>query len=160
MSLRNALLGAAAVTVALSAQAFAAPITPGSQLNINGFDIGIGSSTIDQATGLDFTSATLAPSPGTAGVLSAVSGTPGGSFAGISCSSNCGSIQDIADFASFAPIAGFYETSAAAGDITFDLNSITNITRVAGSSTSLATLIISGTGIFHFAGFDASPGIS
>ena len=51
MSLRTALLTGVA-TLAMSASAFAAPIAAGSQLNITGFDIGQGNTTIDQATGL------------------------------------------------------------------------------------------------------------
>lgn len=159
MSLRTTILGAAAAVALSASGAFAAPITAGSQLNITGFDIGVGSSTIDQAQGLDFTDSSLAASPGTAGVLDSVSGSGIGSFAGIHCTSSCGSIQDILSFAAFAPMADFYHTSLAAGDISFDLNSITNITRIAGSSSTLATLIVSGMGIIHFDGFDATNGI-
>ena len=159
MSLRTIMMGAVAAIALSASSAFAAPIAAGSQLNITGFDIGIGSTTIDQAQGLDFTDATLVPSPGTAGVLDSVSGSGIGSFAGIHCTSGCGTIQDILSFAAFSPMAGFYQTSAAAGNISFDLNQITDITRIAGSQFSLATLIVSGIGVIHFDGFDATNGI-
>ena len=155
MTLRTTLLAAAA-TVGMSATSFAIPITAGSQFNIDGFVRAIpAGATIDQATGLDFTAGGGA-TPGVAGVLSSTNGT--GAFAGAAfqCSSNCGSIQDIPSFTGFTSTPNFYTTTVG---VSFDLSSITAISRLAATSGSLATLIVSGTGALNATGFDATPGI-
>lgn len=152
MTYRSALLAAVA-TMALSASAIAAPITFGSQLNIAGFDRAVGGTTLDTATGLDFTDGSGA-TPGTAGTITSYNGT--GTFAGLTCNASCGLIQDLLDFASFVPMDNFYTTTAG---VSFDLDAITNITRVAGDGTSLPTLIVSGTGQFEYAGYDDTPAI-
>lgn len=155
MTFRGSLLAAAA-TVLMSASAFAVPIAAGSQLNIAGNDIGLGAATIDQATGLDFTAGAGA-TPGVAGVLSAVSGGATGTFAGINCSTGgCGTIQDLPTFSPFSPIANFYVTTAG---VSFDLSTLAVTSRVPASPGNLATLVISGTGTFRYAGFDPTPGI-
>ena len=153
MNLRLTLLAAAA-TVGMSASAFALPlIAAGSQLNINGFDRAITASTLDASTGLDFT-AGVGPTPGVDGVLGAANGT--GDFAGIVCNANCGSIKDILSFAAFAGATPEYSVT---GGPSFDLASISSITRIASTGGSLATLIVSGTGTFHYAGFADTSGI-
>lgn len=151
MSVRTSLLSALAA-LTLAAPAMATPITFGSQLNINGFDRAIGAATIDQATGLDFTNG-AGPTPGVAGTLSAYNGT--GSFAGQTCNANCGTIQDIPDFASFLGIDDFYVTTAG---VSFDLDEITEITRLPANG-GLPTLIVSGKGTFDYDGFDPTPGV-
>ncbi len=154
MKLRTTLLAAAAA-FAITGAASAAPIAAGSQLSIAGFDVTVPSGvSVDAATGLDFTSSTGTPSPGTPGVLSTVSGT--GSFATLgNCAGSCGTIQDILSFASFTSTPGEFVTTSG---VTFDLNSITSIQRAAASGGNLASLTINGTGLFHVAGFDNTAG--
>ncbi len=148
---------AALAVAALPTLASAVPITAGSQLNIGGFDVGVGTTTtINLATGLDFTSS-AAPStatPGVAGTVTSVSGS--GSFAGINCAGLCGSINDILNFATFAPINDFYTTTAG---VSFDLMTLTAPIAIPPSTGQLASLIVSGTGMFKYAGFDNTPGI-
>jgi hypothetical protein len=153
MNYRTALLATAA-TLALSASAIAAPITFGSQLNISGFNQAVGGTSLDTATGLDFTDGGGAPSPGTAGTITSYSGTS--TFAGLSCNASCGLIQDLLDFTSFVPTNNFYTTTAG---VAFDLDAITNITRIPSDGGSLPTLIVSGTGQFEYDGFDDTPAI-
>jgi len=152
MNYRTALLATAA-TLALSASAIAAPITFGSQLNISGFDQAVGGTSLDTATGLDFTNG-VGGTPGTAGTITSYNGT--GTFAGLSCNASCGLIQDLLDFASFVPTNNFYTTTAG---VTFDLDAITTITRIPSDGSSLPTLIVSGTGQFEYNGFDDTPAI-
>ncbi len=152
-------LFAAAAALAVPAAAGAIPIAPNSQLNVSGTNIGQGGfATIDLATGLDFTDPNDAgtPTPGVAGILGAVIGSGSGSFAGISCSGDCGTMSDILDFSSFAPMNDFYTTTAG---VSFDLASLDNITRIPDAPGQLATLIIGGSGTLNYAGFDPTPGI-
>ena len=76
MNIKTTLLAAAAA-LAVSGIAQAAPIAAGSQLNISGFDRAQpdnGTTTLDMATGLDFTTGS-GPTPGTAGILSGANGS-------------------------------------------------------------------------------------
>lgn len=153
------LAAAAAAALALPGLAQAVPIAAGSQLNIGGFTVGLGTSTTSNlATGLDFTNAAApgTPTPGIAGTISSVNGSGLGSFAGLSCAGDCGTIQDLPDFGSFAPIDSFYTTTVG---VAFSLESLTNPIRIEPSGNQLATLVISGTGTFTYAGFDPTPGI-
>lgn len=156
MNFARTLLAAAAV--ALPGLAQAVPIAAGSQLNIGGFDVGVGTATtINLATGLDFTSAAApgTPTPGVAGDITSVSGSSG-TFLGLNCAGICGTIQDLLDFSSFAPIDNFYTTTLG---ISFDLETLSAPIRIAPGPGQLATLVISGTGMFNYTGFDATPGI-
>lgn len=159
MNIKTALLAAAAA-FAISGAANAVPIAAGSQLNISGFDRAQpdnGSTTLDMATGLDFTTGD-GPTPGVAGVLNGANGT--GTFAGLgTCSTNCGTIQDILSFTSFGSTAGEVVANLPSGTVTLDLNAPLTITRIAANpgTGQLATLIIAGTGEFHLADYDATP---
>ena len=141
-----------------SGVANAAFIAAGSQLSINGFDRvqpDNGTVSVDQATGLDFTGSSGAASPGTPGTLSGASGT--GTFATLgACAGSCGTIQDILSFSSFAGQAGEVVTSTG---VTFDLDAPLTISRTAASATSLASLSISGSGVFHLAGYSDTAGM-
>jgi hypothetical protein len=148
---------AIAAAAAIPTLASAIPISAGSQLNIAGFDVGVGTTTtINLATGLDFTTALapITPTPGVAGTLTSVSGT--GGFSAISCVANCGTIQDILNFSTFSAINNFYNTTAG---VSFDLLTLAAPIRIAPGPSQLATLIVSGNGTFHQAGFDPTPGI-
>lgn len=148
------LVAAAATALGLSLSVQATPIAAGSQFNINGCDHAITASTLDQATGLDFTDCTGVPTPGVPGVITGFNGS--GDFTGLFCAGVCGSIQDIPNFAAFVPTPGFYTTTAG---VTFDLMTITSIQRFPASGGSLAQLVINGTGLLHYAGFDTTPGV-
>jgi hypothetical protein len=149
MQLKTLLLAAVA-TVALAAPSMAAPILDGSQLNIGGFVRGDGVQ-ISTANSLDFT-AGLGPTPGAPGILATANGT--GSFSGIACADNCGTINDIPDVTNFTgPV--YTLTSG----LTFALTSPATVTRIAQTPGSLATLILSGTGSFSGGGFDVTPAI-
>jgi hypothetical protein len=148
---------AIAAAAAIPTLASAIPISAGSQLNIGGFDVGVGTTTsINLATGLDFTNtaAPITPTPGVAGTLTTVSGT--GGFSAINCAGTCGSIQDILNFSTFAAINNFYTTTAG---VSFDLLTLAAPTRISAGPNQLATLILSGTGTLRQAGFDPTPGV-
>lgn len=147
------LVAAAALAVTMSTGAQATPIAAGSQFNINGCDVAIGAATLDAATGLDFTMCT-GPTPGVAGVVTSYNGS--GTFAALGCFGFCGTIEDIPSFVGFVPTLGFYTTVAG---VTFDLLTITSIVRTPASGGNLATLIINGTGLIHYNGFDTTPGV-
>ena len=160
MSIKTALLAAVAA-VAISGMVQAAPIAAGSQLNINGFDRAqpdISTTTLDMATGLDFTTGD-GPTPGVPGVLNGANGT--GTFLGLgSCSvSTCGTIKDILSFSGFTSTTGEVIATLPGGTVTMDLNAPLTITRIAANPVTgqLATLIIAGTGEFHLADFDDTP---
>ena len=159
MMLRSTLLTAVVVT-AMSGAANAAYIAAGSQLNINGFDRAqpdMVGTTLDMATGLDFTTGD-GPTPGTPGVLSGANGS--GTFASLgTCSTSCGTIQDILSFSGFTTTTGEVVANLPGGTVTMDLNAPLTITRIAANPLTgqLSTLIVAGTGEFHLAGYDATP---
>ena len=169
MSIRTTLLTAAA-SVAMSVSALAMPIAAGSQFNVSGFVIGSPGTTIDQANSLDFTlaSAPTTPSPAVAGTLDSAAGSGTGSFSLLKCNADCGTIKDISfpsPLSSFVPIVEFYRATNFTGThatevVSFDLSTLSFVTRVAPiAGGSLGSLTVSGTGTFHFTGFDATPGI-
>ena len=150
---------AAAAALALPGLAHAVPIASGSQLNIGGFTVGVGTgTTINLATGLDFTSAASpgTGTPGVAGTIASVNGSGTGSFAGLSCAGDCGTIQDLPSFTSFTPMNDFYSTTLG---VSFSLETLTAPIRIEPSGDQLATLVISGTGTFSYGPFDPTPGI-
>jgi hypothetical protein len=106
--------------------------------------------TLDLAVALDFTSAG-APTPGVAGPMSIDGGT--GVFAGIL---GAGTIKDFCFVAgscgiySYPPIAA-WQTSA--GGATFDM---LTVVRPFASPNGL---VLTGTGLFHIAGYDNTPGL-
>lgn len=104
---------------------------------------------LDLAVALDFTSAG-APTPNVAGPMSIDGGT--GTFAGIL---GAGTIKDFCfipgscGIYSSAPIAS-WQTSA--GGATFDMLTVVKPFQ------SVNALVVTGTGLFHIAGFDNTPG--
>ena len=158
MNLRTTLLAAAA-TIGLMSAANAVPITAGSKIDLNGFVQATGSTTLQAATGLDFTTAaantagTGTPGPG---VLSSYGGGTG-TFAGLTCSTgSCGSIQDIASLVTGAQtITNFVSLSGGTNPnaVNFTLRSIDSIGR---GQPNFLTFTASGT--ITYDGFDATPG--
>ncbi len=149
----------AAAALAFAAQsAFAIPITAGSQISTGGtlFVIG-GDGSVANATGIDF-AAPGAPDPSVDGALTGYSGT--GALASFVClpGALCGSISDILSFAAFAGDSPFL-IGAATGTspgFSFSLNAPLTVTRVPGTPSAAAALILSGSGIFTTSGFDAT----
>jgi hypothetical protein len=136
--------------------ALAAPIATG-QLNTGGTVaiLGASGSTLDQASGLNFLSPLSDNGPGQ---LVGITGS--GSFAAIDCtvtpSTGCGTISDILNFDTFATTNDFILTLSG---ISFRLNSPLTITRAAATANSLATLILSGSGIVTMGAFDPTNAI-
>ena len=104
--------------------------------------------TLDLATALDFTN-TGAPTPNVAGPMSIDGGT--GVFAGIL---GAGTIKDFCFVApcGLYPGAPLVSWQTSAGGATFDLLSTAVPFR------SAEGLVVTGTGLFHIAGFDDTPG--
>jgi len=133
----------------------AAPVT--GQISLGGYVKPIGSSGVSGATGLDFLQ-------GYAG--SAIAGTPGsfsygagaGAFEGLACASQsdgCGRIEDIGSLMNAGQITSFINLSGSDGQsVSFDLGAITQVIR----NTASNTLNISGRGLLHITGYDATPG--
>jgi hypothetical protein len=155
-----AVLGCASVT------AFAADILAGSTINILG-NVGSigGTGSLDTASGLDFFNFGATGTPGGTITLGAgASGTFGSVFTVAACPNapsggGCGTIEDIADFGSFGPIAGFYTLTQGASVLSFDLNTLTVDARIPGTASSLPGLTISGTGTFHLTGYNQAAGV-
>jgi len=150
-----------ALFVVMAAQASAVPITgsvtlsqsllvcPGADCVFGVTGAGV-QTTLDQAVALDFTS-TGAPTPNVAGPMSIDGGT--GVFAGIV---GAGTIKDFC----FVPgSCGVYQGvpiaawQTSAGGATFDMLSVLK------PFSSVDALVLKGTGLFHIAGFDNTPGI-
>jgi hypothetical protein len=152
MKLRTTLLAAVA-SIGLATAASAAPLT-NSSINLNGFVIGGGGTTLVNSTSLDFTTALGVPNAGP-GVISSY-GTGTGTFASFSCSTgSCGSIQDIASLSIGAQnITNFLSLSGGnnASPINFSLSDITAIGRTSPFLTFVAT------GTITYDGFDPTPG--
>ena len=156
MKVRSTLIATIAVLAFGTAAANAVPIAAGSSINLNGYVQATGSTSLNMATGLDFT-AGMGATPGTAGVLTSYNqGT--GTFAGASCNtgSGCGSIQDITTLAvgaqtitNFVQLTGGTNTSP----INFSLSSIDSVTR-----TAPGFLLFTASGTINYDGFDPTAG--
>ncbi|NEX64123.1 PEP-CTERM sorting domain-containing protein [Noviherbaspirillum galbum] len=163
MKLKAAVIGLA--LAAMSATASSADILVGSTINIFGNVSSIGGSgSLDSATGLDFFKNGSAGTPG--GTISLGVGSTGTfslfNTAGCPASPSaggCGTIEDIADFGTFGPIAGFYTITEGANTLAFDLNTLNVDSRIPATGSSLASLTISGTGTFHLSGYNAAAGV-
>ena len=152
MSLRTTLLAAVAAT-ALALPALAVPIAAGSSINIDGGDTGTPTSvTVDMATALTFQSVQTGPQSGTVGAT--------GSFAGLFPNSTPGTItgSTLNLVVGAQPISPFYSFTSGGNMLTFNLTSITNISRLAASGASPANLTVQAAGIINLTGFDATLG--
>lgn len=159
MKLRTTLLAAAA-SIGLATAANAVPIAAGSKIDLNGYVQGTGSTSLQSATGLDFTTAAAntagTATPGVPGTLSSYGGGTG-SFAGATCATGtCGTIQDITSLtpgaqtiANFVSLTGGSNTSP----INFSLSSINSVTR-----DRPGFLLFTASGTINYGTFDATPG--
>ncbi len=152
MKFRNSLLAVIA-SFGLAAAANAAPIT--GQISLAGYVSAVGSVGMAAATGLNFQTGTGTADNGTApGGLTSFGGGSG-TFAGLTCANpggGCGTIKDLASFTTSPPIASFLTLNA--NGISFDLASITDVTRIDGSN----SINITANGTVHETGFDNTGG--
>ena len=132
--------------------ASAAPVT--GQISLNGYARAVGSVGMGAATGLDFANGTGTSVSGSFGAVSSY-GSGSGSFAafGACFTGACGTIKDIASFASSAPINLFISLSGGPA-LYFDLASITS----ASTNSTTNSLSLTATGTIHFAGLDDTAG--
>lgn len=148
-----------ALALALIAQtSFAGVISAGSQISTGGtlYVIG-GDGSVANATGLDF-ALPGAPNQGTPGPLIGYSGT--GALASFLClpGNDCGTIADLLSSSAFAGQTSFLHSvaSAVATGFDFSMDAPLTVTRVPGSETAAAALILSGSGTLMATGFDAT----
>ena len=145
---------AAVAVVGMSTAAFAVPVT--GQLSLNGYAQAIGSTGMGAATGNSFANATGTAVSGSSGQL-ATFGGGSGSFAALgSCASttSCGTIQNIANFTTQGALTNFLTLNTGSGPaVSFDLTSITNVTRPGSNQ-----LGFTANGFINYAGFDRTAG--
>ena len=153
MSLRTSLLTAVAV-VTMAATAHAVPVS--GQLSLNGYAQAIGSTGMGAATGISFANAAGTAVSGSSGTLSSY-GAGTGSFAALgNCvlASGCGTIQNIQSFASQGALNNFLTLATSNGStVSFDLTSITNVTRPGANQ-----LGFTANGFINYSGFDRTAG--
>ena len=158
MRLKTTLLAAIA-SLGLATAASAAPVT--GQISIGGYAQSANSVGMGTANGLSFASgSSSAPTiSGTSGLLYSFGGGSG-SFAGLTCASTsggCGTIKNIASFASEPATTSFLTlTTGTSTAISFDLASVTNVTHTADATGGSVTFTASGT--INYTGFDATAG--
>ena len=137
------------------AAAIAASVT--GKISFSGYDQAVGSTSVVNATGLNFANSSGSAVTGSFGTLNGYAAAQG-SFAALgACGSitpGCGTIQDIANFNSSTPISGFLSLTTGGPVVSFDLTNITDINRVA----STGALFLTGRGVINFSGYDATPG--
>jgi len=164
MNVRNTVIAAAAALGLSTAGAYAVPVT--GQISLGGFAQANGSVGMGGATGISFANAAGTSVTGTSGVLTSF-GAGTGAFAGLgacsSTSTGCGSIKDIASFASIPTsgttptISSFLTLSSGTGPtVTFDLNSLTSVTRNQDALGGSLTFTAAGT--INYTGYDATAG--
>lgn len=145
-----------ALCLAIAAQSsYAIPITVGSQISTGGtlYVVG-GDGSVANATGLDF-ALPGTPTPNVDGPLIGYTGT--GTLSGFFCVPGdlCGVISDLLSFAGFAGDTPFIT----APGFSFNLTAPLTITRVAGTESAAAALIVSGVGTLLADGFDATSAL-
>ena len=143
MTIRTTFLAGLAA-LALSTSAHAVPLAPGSSLDISGSDSAANGGSIDNATGLNFSSVRLSLDPT----------TNTGSFSGLFTPGLVGSIQNIPTFSPFTPVAGLYSFTQGGTTLSFDLATLAVANRTASVGGSIPALTITGTGAFNLTGFD------
>lgn len=144
------LVGFAASMIATAAMAVAVS----GQISLGGYAQS-NTGSMGTATGLAFANAAGSAVAGTSGVLTSF-GAGSGSFAALgACSSTttgCGSIQDIANFATEANVVPYLVFNTGAGPaVRFDLTAISGVTRNTGAGQN--SLTVTAFGIIEFEGF-------
>ena len=163
--------GFAGILAVAASPAPAALIATGSNIDFNGGIDPIGGANVYNATGSDFRTNGLASvgTPGTIGVTN----TAGGSFnvftpatCPTAAAGGCGTIRDLLAYVQNSttltnpalPVLGFLSVIQNGATATFDLTTFSN-TQLAPTQNQLGTLTLSGAGILHLTGFDATPGV-
>ena len=146
---------AAAMLLGMTTAASAIPVS--GQISLNGFAQAVGSTGMGAATGISFANAGGTSVTGTSGLLSNY-GAGSGSFASLgSCASvttGCGTIQNIASFTATGGISQFLTLATTNGStISFDLTSITNVTRPGSNQIGFLA-----NGFINYSGFDRTAG--
>jgi hypothetical protein len=134
----------------------AAPIT--GQISVDGYAEAVGSIGMGSATGIDFASGAGESVSGTSGDLYSF-GAGSDSFAGLTCSSapgGCGTIMDIASFASEPATTSFLTITTGGPAVSFDLSSITSVSHVPGADGGSVTFTADGT--INYTGYDSTAG--
>lgn len=156
--MRKRVVGAALFAcMVYSSQASAAPVI--GQISFGGYADPVGSTAMGSATGISFADATGSSVAGTSGLLSTYGGGTG-SFAALgfcgSTTTGCGTIKDIANFATQGPLTDFLSFLTGGPAVSFDLTSISDLSHItndAGGSVTFKAL-----GVLNFTGYDSTPG--
>ena len=150
-----------AITLAVVAQtSFAAVITTGSQISTGGvLNVIGGDGSVANALGVDFVAFSGNPAvQGTDGEVTGYTGT--GDLAAFACTPGafCAGISDIASFSQFSADSMFLYAlaSSTSPGFTFSLNAPLTVTRVPGTATAAAALILSGSGSLSADGYDTT----
>lgn len=155
MKFRTMLL--AATLVGWSAGAFAAPFITGGFSITGNVRQTPATVTIDQATGLNFVGANGVDNGSAPGTIMSYLGSSG-TFATLGCATvnACGTINDIASFASFTSATPEFTLT---NGLSFDLNAPLTIARMPASGNALPTLAVSGAGVYHLPGYADTAGL-
>jgi PEP-CTERM motif len=140
---------AAISLLCIPAAASAVPVT--GQISLNGYAEAVGSVGFGSATGIDFANGTGTSVSGTSGALANYGGGTG-SFAALGpcAGGSCGTIKDIASFATSGPISSFITFTTGGPAVSFDLATITSVAHNTGADSLSFTAV----GTIDFTGFD------
>jgi hypothetical protein len=139
---------AAISLLCIPAAASAVPVT--GQISISGYAEAVGSVGFGSATGIDFANGSGTSVTGTSGAISSYGGGTG-SFAALGpCNGSCGTIKDIASFATTGPVSSFFTFTTGGPNVSFDLATITSVTH----NTAADSLTFTAVGTIDFTGFD------
>lgn len=145
MSFRSLAL-AGAFAVAFTGAAVAAPIAAGSSFDVNGTVTPIPNGPVELATGLDFQTVRTA----------ALATTRTGTFAGLFSNLLAGTVNDIASFSPFTPVAPLFSFTENGRTLSFTLSTVQVTNRTPTVGLVPGSLAISGVGFFQLTGFDAT----
>lgn len=156
---RHAIL-AALVCAGLPVVAAASPVT--GQISLGGYGEGTSGGSVapmGMATGVSFANASGTSVSGTSGLINSY-GAGSGSFgllgACLSSSTGCGTIKDIANFATASNISPFISLNSSSVAVTFDLVSISSVGHATGPDGG--SLTFRGLGTLYMTGFDPTAG--
>ena len=160
MTFKTLTLGVLLASALCVQGAHAVPLAAGSQISFTGGVAPIGGSDIATATGLDFLDRGNAGSAtGTISLNADGRGSFLGAFTMAGCPASasaggCGIIKDIRSFSMFQPIAAFYTVTEGQNTVIFDLDTLPKVKQE--SDQFGPTILIAGTGTFHYGNFDAT----
>ena len=158
MKMRTFVMSAIA-SIGMASAAQAGPVS--GQISLGGYAQAVGSSGMGSSIGINFANASGSSVSGSSGVLGSF-GAGTGSFAALgACSSTttgCGTIKDIANYTTSAPISQFLTLATSAGTVvSFDLTAISGVTRTSDATGGSVTF--SASGFINYTGFDQTAGV-